>query len=157
MTCDDCGANLWTRDMLFQCALFAMKAFGLALTLFLSILESQLVVALSWNSASLVLLVWVWFQKRRRKPPNGNKKLAISDPTLSIPPNLPLLANDCERGREATNIYNSMRFLPAPCKGLTKAKSKRKIESVFILQHLMEAPFTQQGSSHSSTAESSGD
>ena len=57
MTCDNCGANLWTRDMLFQGALFAMKAFGLALTLFLSVLESQLVVALSW---SFVLAFMVW-------------------------------------------------------------------------------------------------
>ena len=33
-----------TRTMLFLFALFAIKAFGLALTLFLSVLESQLIV-----------------------------------------------------------------------------------------------------------------
>ena len=44
ITCNDLGVTLGTRDMLFQCVLFAMKAFGLALTPFLSDLESQLIV-----------------------------------------------------------------------------------------------------------------
>ena len=54
LTCDDRCANLGTRDMLVQCALFAMKAFCLTLTLFLFVIEGQLIVALSWDSASLV-------------------------------------------------------------------------------------------------------
>ena len=41
------GADMFgTRTMLFLFALFAIKAFDLALTLLLSVLESQLIVTL---------------------------------------------------------------------------------------------------------------
>ena len=132
MTCDDCGAHLGTRDMLFLCALFAMKAFGLALTLFLSVLKSQLVVALSWNSASLVLSIRIWFRKRRRKPPDGDKTNCNIRPHPAHPIifwALPLLDNECKRGREAANKYSNMQSPREPTakKGLAKANFKYKI------------------------------
>ena len=129
MTCDDLCANLGIRGILFQCALFAMKALGLALPLFLFVIESQLIVAFSWDSASLVLSVRIWFRKRRRKPPDDNKKIQIIRPHPVHPFifwALPLLDNECKRGREATNKCNNMRSLTAPCKGLAKAKFKYK-------------------------------
>ena len=121
--------------MLFQCSLFAMKAPGLALaiTLFLFVVERQLIVASSWYSASLVLSVWIWFRKRRRKPPDSNKtihniRLHPAHPFIIWA--LPLLDNECKQGREAANKCNNMRSLTAPCKGSAKAKFKYKIEFV---------------------------
>ena len=133
MTCNDLCANLGTRDMLFQCALFAMKALGLALSLFLFVIESQLIVALSWDSASLVLSVRIWFRKRRRMSPDGNKtnhNIRPHPPHPFIFWALPLLDNEYKGGREAANKCNNMRSLTAPCEGLAKGKFKYKIEFV---------------------------
>ena len=75
------GADMFgMRTMLFQFVLFAIEAFGFALTLFLSALENQLIVVSFWSSASLILPVQIWFRKRRRNPPGE-----ISDPTQPIP------------------------------------------------------------------------
>ena len=119
--------------MLFQCALFAMKALVLALTLFLFIIKSKMIVALSWDSAFLVLSVRIWCWKRRRKPPNGNKGIHNIRPHPARPFifwALTLLDNECKQGREATNKCNNMRALADPCERLAKAKFKYKIEFV---------------------------
>ena len=79
-----------TRTMLFLFALFAIKAFGLALTLFLSVLESQLIVMSIWSSDSLVLSVQIWFWKRRRKPPDLPKSNQVHQQNINnFRPNQP--------------------------------------------------------------------
>ena len=145
MTCDDLCAYLGTRDMLFQCALFAMKALGLALRLFLFVVEGQLIVALPLVSASLVLSVWIWFWKRRRKT------LDVSKTNYNIRPHsahliifwkIPLLDNGSKPGRDTANTYSNTQSLTAPCepvveKESAKAKYKYKIEfTLFYSQHM---------------------
>ena len=85
------GADMFgTRAMLLLFALFAIKAFGLALTLFLSVLESQLIVMSIWSSDSLVLPVQIWFWKRRRKPPDPPKSNQVHQQnTNNFRPNQP--------------------------------------------------------------------
>ena len=128
-----------TRTMLLQCALLAMRVFGLALTLFLSVLMSRLIAVFYWSSSSRLLLVWILFWKGKRKPPNSKKtnnyniRHRPAHPTIFW--KLPLLDNECKRGKEATNEYNNMRFLTAPCKpvvkkGLAKAKFRYKLEFI---------------------------
>ena len=100
------GADVFgTRAMLLQFVWLAMKVFGLALTLFLSVLESRLIVVFYWSSSSLLLLVRIWFRKRKRKPPDSDKTnnfdISPHPAHLSIYWKLPLLNNDCERGRAA--------------------------------------------------------
>ena len=74
------GADMFEMPaMLLLFALFAIKAFGLALTLFLSVLESQLIVMSIWSSVSLVLTVRIWFWKRRRKPPDKSNQIQPSN------------------------------------------------------------------------------
>ena len=134
------GADVFgTRAMLLQFALLAMRVFGLALTLFLSVLESRLIVVFYWSSSSLLLLVRIWFRKRKRKPPDSNKTNNFNIRPHPAHPSifwkLPLLDNGCKRGREAAYTYNNMRSLTASCepvvkKGLAKATFKYKIEFI---------------------------
>ena len=58
-----------TRTMLLKFDLLAIKMIGLALTLFLSVVEIQLIVALHWICTSVARPIRIWFPKRRRKPP----------------------------------------------------------------------------------------
>ena len=102
-----------TRTMLFLFALFAIKAFGLALTLFLSVLESQLIVTSIWSSLSLVLPVRIWHRKRRRKPPDKSNQQHQPSNIRPHPahPNidwsLPSFDHDCKRGRQAANNHHN--------------------------------------------------
>ena len=103
------GADMFgTRAMLLLFALFAIKAFGLALTLFLSVLESQLIVMSIWSSVSLVLTVRIWFWKRKRKPPDKSNQIQPSniephpaDPNINW--GLPPFNKHRKRGRGAAN------------------------------------------------------
>ena len=97
-----------TRTMLFLFALFAIKAFGLALTLFLSVLESQLIVMSIRSSVSPVLPVRIWFRKRRRKPPDKSNQIQPSNigphpahPNINWV--LPSFDSYRKRGRRAAN------------------------------------------------------
>ena len=107
------GADVFgTRAMLLQFALLAMRVFGLALTLFLSVLESRLIVVFHWSSSSLLLLVRIWFRKRKRKPPDSNKTNNFNIRPHPAHPSifwkLPLLNNDCERGRATKNKNHNL-------------------------------------------------
>jgi len=103
------GADMFgTRAMLLLFALFAIKAFGHALTLFLSVLESQLIVMSIRSSVSPVLPVRIWFRKRRRKPPDKSNQIQPSNigPHPAHPNtdwSLSSFNNDCKRGRQAAN------------------------------------------------------
>ena len=108
------GADMFgTCTMLFQFALFAIEAFGFALTLFLSAIESQLVVASFWILPPLVQPVRIWFPKRRRKPPDPTKLNKQS--TIGTHPahpiinwSLPSFHNNCKRGRLAAEAICGM-------------------------------------------------
>ena len=74
-------------------------------------------------------------EEKNGSHPTATKQFTISDPTLPIAHPfifwaIPLLDNECKRGREAANKCNNMRSLTAPCKGLAKAKFRYKIEFV---------------------------
>ena len=107
------GADMFgTRAMLLLFALFAIKAFGLAITLFLSVLESQLIAMSIRSSVSLVLTVRIWFWKRRRKPSDKSNQIQPSNirPHRAHPNidwSLLSFKHDCKRGRQAANNHHN--------------------------------------------------
>ena len=103
MACNKLGVIIGTHGMSIYCALFAMKAFGLALILFLSVFESQLIVVLSFISVSLVQSIRVWFLKRKRQPPESNKLNANIRPHSAHP----IINNGCQRRRLPGNKNNN--------------------------------------------------
>ena len=121
-----------TRAMLLQFALLEMRVFDLALTLFLYVLDRRLIVVSYRSSSSLLLLVCIWFRKRKQKPPDSNKTNTsnirphpVAHPSIFW--NLPLLVNNCERGRDAADMYNNMRSLTAPCNVVDKSQIQMQI------------------------------
>ena len=134
------GADVFgTCAMLLQFSMLAVRVFSLALTLFLSVLESQLIAVFYWNSSSFLLLVGVWFQKKKRKPPDSSKTNNFNIRPHQAHPTifwkLHLLDNGCKRGREVAYTCNNMRSLTASCepvvkKGLAKAKFRYRVEFV---------------------------
>ena len=101
-----------TRTMLFQLALFAIEAFGFALTLFLSAVERKLVVTLSWICISPVP-IGTWHRKRRRKPPDPTNLNKQSN--IGTHPALPSHNNHCKRGRRTAN--NNFNLTSAAIRG----------------------------------------
>ena len=65
------GADIyWTHALIFALALASFEAIDLALALSFSAAENKLVVASFLNAVAFVWVIGIYFQKRRRKPPD---------------------------------------------------------------------------------------
>ena len=64
---------------------------------------SQFIILLSWNSTSLALSIQIWFREKIREPSDGNQNIRPHQDHPIIYWKLPLLDNDCKRGRQAAN------------------------------------------------------